>query len=183
MCDSTIKNGPNLAVGESVINLKASTGGKASCISTLHCFIDCEGATNCIASSDTTDKAAFTAVTSFVPILNMKSCTSCTATCLTNSDCVIYAQSSSLGTFTIKDSLATGYSVIDARGATSPTNLCDNVPACFIYCDSALTACTNKLMNLPAATTTYSLITCPTAAPCVNTCTNQLQCFIKCQNA
>jgi len=180
VCDSTIKNGPNLVVGESVINLKASTGGKASCISTLHCFIDCEGATNCIASSDTTDKAAFTAVTSFIPILNMKSCISCTATCLTNSDCLIHAQSSSLGTFTIKNSLATGYSVIDARGTTSPTNLCDNAPACFIYCDSAVTACTNKLMNLPGATTTYSLITCPTAAPCMNTCTNQLQCFIKC---
>ncbi len=161
-------------MGESVINLKTSTGGKASCISTLYCFIDCEGATNCIASSDTTNKATFPAVPTFVPILNMKSCTSCTATCLTNSDCLIYAQSSSMGTFLIKNSLATGYSVIDARGATNPTNICDNVPACFIYCDTAVTGCINTLMNLPAATTTYNLITCPTAVPCVNTCTNQL---------
>jgi len=63
VCDSTIQNGVNLVMDESTINVKASTGAKATCINAPYCFIDCEGADSCSAVSRLTNMASYPLVT------------------------------------------------------------------------------------------------------------------------
>lgn len=107
--------------------------------------------------------SVFTLVTSIIPFLNMKLCTSCTATCTSNSDCFIYAAQSTSGTFKISSSVQypSSYSVIYADSSIGATNTCDDSSDCYIFCTNSQT-CTNTLSNLAlsALPYAYNLIQC-----------------------